>query len=88
MSVPKLDAGRTQAAGAFIGPFHTISCEYDGSSNLIYFGSALPGSAKAAAVWRIAKLTYSGTDMTDLQWADGNSQFDNVWDDRASLSYS
>ena len=62
--------------------------DYDGSGNLIYQGQAVPGSAKSAAVWKITKFTYSGSNLTDTEWADGNHYEDNVWNDRASLSYS
>lgn len=53
-----------------------------------YIGEAEPGSATSAAVWRIRKLVYSGTQLTEILWADGNTKFDNIWDNRASLSYS
>lgn len=52
-----------------------------------YLGEALPGTLESAATWRIRLITTSGSDVT-VKWADGNSRFDNVWDDRASLSYS
>jgi len=68
---------------------YTLSMEYDGGSNLVYLGKALPGASKASAVWQIIKLTYDGSgNPTDIQWADGNENFDNIWDNRASLSYS
>lgn len=53
----------------------------------VYIGWALPGSLTANAVWKITKLTYSGTDLVSQVWADGNTKFDNVWDNRASLTY-
>lgn len=65
----------------------TQTFEYSGGL-LIYQGIAEPGASKSAAVWRIAKFTYSGTDLIEQQWADGNILYDNVWDDRVSLSYS
>lgn len=65
----------------------TIKIDYDGS-NPIYVGEADPGTATSSAGWRIKKLTYSGSNVTDVQWADGDLAEDNVWDDRAALSYS
>ena len=59
----------------------------DASSTVTYVGLADPGSATSAAVWQIKKLTTSGS-VTTVTLADGNSNFDNVWDNRASLSYS
>lgn len=52
-----------------------------------YVGDAVPGSVVGDAVWRIKKITVSGTE-TITEWADGNSNFDNIWSNRASLSYS
>lgn len=54
---------------------------------VIYKGEALPGSLTSASVWRVRKLTLTGDDVAET-WADGDSNFDNVWDDRVSLSYS
>lgn len=53
-----------------------------------YLGHAVPGTATSAATWRIQKLTFGAGGDVSTQWADGNSNFDNVWDNRASLSYS
>ena len=52
-----------------------------------YIGEADPGSALASAVWRIKRIQVVG-DVSTILWADGNSNFDNVWNNRAALSYS
>lgn len=52
-----------------------------------YFGTALSGEATSAATWRIQRMSVSGT-VTTFSWANGNDQYDNVWDDRASLTYA
>jgi hypothetical protein len=66
--------------------------DYDGSGNLIYHGTAKPGSLTSAAVWMIRKYTYTsvaGSDVISLkQWANGKATFENIWDNRAALSYS
>ena len=61
---------------------------YTGDHLPEYIGEAAPGTAVTSALWRIKKLGYSGTDATSITWADGNTNFDNVWDDRATLTYS
>lgn len=62
---------------------------FDGEdSTYNYVGEAPVGSAETALVWRIYRLTNSGTASIKKEWADGNSNFDNVWADRASLSYT
>ncbi len=54
--------------------------------NIQYIGRAAIGSATSAAVWQIAKLdTSSGLVKT---WADGDALFNNVWNNRTSLTYS
>ncbi len=52
-----------------------------------YIGYALPGVLTSAAGWKIKKIITSGDDLS-ITWADGNNNFDNIWDNRAGLSYS
>lgn len=71
---------------------HTILTQraaYDASSNVEYLGYALPGSATSSPVWLIKKMSYDVSNrFTGSTFADGNSEFDNIWDNRASLTYS
>ena len=55
-------------------------------SDVDYVGEASIGTATSAASWRIKKV-YSASGII-IQWADGNASFDNIWDNRASLTYS
>ena len=58
------------------------------TDDLFYRGEALAGSLTSDPAWRIRKVeTLSGEDVMQT-WADGNTDFDNVWDDRLTLSYS
>lgn len=56
----------------------------------LYIGEADPGTATSVARWRIKKITYTaGTDSAEsILWANGNMDFNNVWDNRASLTYT
>ena len=65
----------------------TVTKTDDAGSGVTYVGSALTGSATSAAAWRIQKITVSSGDAT-VEWADGNDSYDNIWDNRAALSYS
>lgn len=56
----------------------------DGS--VIYTAWAKRGSTTSEAVWRIKRTTISGSSIKD-EWADSNLNFDNVFDDRGSLTY-
>lgn len=57
------------------------------SGTVSYVGQALPGSSPASAVWMIKRLTEVAGDLT-IEYADGNDDYDNVWDNRLILSYS
>lgn len=57
-------------------------------STTAYLGDATVGSTTSSGVWRIQKLVFGGTGSVTITFADGNINFDNVWDNRASLSYS
>lgn len=57
----------------------------EASATVTYIGKAAIGSSSGQSLWQISKIdTTSGTVIT---WADSNDSFDNVWDDRASLTY-
>jgi hypothetical protein len=79
-----LDVG--QGPSGVIGSAYAIRVD-EVSSTLIYRAEALAGSANSAAVWRIQKITISGSVIT-IQWADGVSTFTKVWNDRATYTYS
>lgn len=53
-----------------------------------YLGKAQVGTLTSAAAWQVQKLTFGADGDVDITWADGNAAFDNIWDNRASLSYS
>jgi hypothetical protein len=60
-----------------------LSIRIDDDGTTMYVGFALPGSATSAASWRIFKFI-----STSLTWADGDTSFDNIWDNHASLTYT
>jgi len=53
-----------------------------------FIGLAAPGSNKGSAVWQIRKLFYTANQLVDIQWASGSATYENIWNDRESLSYS
>lgn len=56
-----------------------------GDANVTYVGKAAIGTATSAASWQVMKIDENtGTVIT---WADSNALFDNVFDNRESLSY-
>lgn len=63
--------------------------DFESSDTIIYQAWADPGSTNGSPVWRISKTTFLNAQGDSIvEWADGNSNFDNIWDNRASLSYS
>lgn len=67
------------------GPEAIYVDEFSGS--LTYVGWAGVGSNSGSSVWKIQRITVSGS-LTSASWADGNPQYDNVWENRAILNYS
>ena len=58
----------------------------EATATLSYYGRADAGSLTSAAAWQIKRIDTSAGLIID--WADGNTLFDNVWDNRATLTYS
>ena len=61
--------------------------EYDSDNYVIYEGWAGINDSTADPVWTICKHTYSNGNLVQTNWA-GIACFDQIWDNRASLSYS
>lgn len=59
----------------------------EASATVTYVGQAQDGSDIGDPVWQIQRITSSGG-ATEIEWGDGNNDFDNVWDDRSSLTYN
>lgn len=74
------------------GEFFSTTAQYaviaddQTTGNVVYVGYADPGTATSAASWRIKKIVTSPYPVTT--WADGNTNFDNVYDNRTSLTYT
>jgi len=65
----------------------TTQSDWD-STNLqyLYVGNAESGSATSSAVWRISRTDFSQGGL--IEYADGNQNFDNIYDNKEALSYS
>ncbi len=63
-----------------------IASRLETVGSVTYVGVAVVGSLASDNVWQIKKI--DETSGVVITWADGNSDFDNVWDNRASLTYS
>lgn len=68
---------------------YTTYMIYDANNNPIYIALAPPGSSKSNAVWLIKKITYdANNNPTDIQFANGNTDFDKIANNYATYSYS
>lgn len=73
--------------GGTTGGFLIWNIDKASVANMTFIGASQPATATSAAKWKILVIDNT-TSVTRIRFADGNSNFDNVWDDRTSLSYS
>ena len=62
----------------------------DRDGTFIYIGEALPGSATSDAVWRVKRveeIETAGEKDYNIIWADGDDNFDKIWDNRTGFTY-
>lgn len=59
----------------------------DVDGNYTYIGEAVPGSSPGASVWRIKRVEQVGADINIL-WAAGSSDFNKIWNNRLTYTYS
>lgn len=59
----------------------------DAGGGVSYVGKAKAGTATSLPRWQIKRVTIVVTDSV-VEWADGDNQYDNIWDNRAALVYS
>ena len=52
-----------------------------------YLGYAEAGTLTSGATWAIKRIVETGNDVA-ITWADGTSDFDNIWNDRLTLTYN
>lgn len=55
-------------------------------ANNIYIGKSRQGGDTTAAVWQVKVVSTSGT-VVSILYADSNDNYDNVWSNRAGLTY-
>jgi hypothetical protein len=67
---------------------HIQELSYNAEGNVEYLGIALPNVATSSSGWQIRKMIYSGSDVVAILFAEGNSDFDKKWTERANYSYS
>ena len=54
-----------------------------------YYGLTAPGNATSAAAWQIRQETLDSQGRTtDIQFANGSIDYNLIWDNRATYTYS
>lgn len=74
--------------GSMALTIRTDTIDPDTDPVITYRGDALPGTATSGALWRVQRMTEQSDEDIDIIFADGDDNFDNIWDNRLSLSYS
>lgn len=68
---------------------YTTRIDTVSTSGITYIGKAIPGSIVSNSVWQIQIIDESQTpETTIILFADGNAEFNNIWDNRTTLNYS
>jgi hypothetical protein len=58
------------------------------TTEYIYVGNADPGSSTSNAVWLVQRIAVYADGTTATLFANGTVAFDQIWDDRTTLTYS
>ncbi len=71
---------------------HIMNMSYGVGDEPEYFGEAMPGTLDSEAGWRIYKYIYvtieGDLEAAGIRFAEGDTNFDKVWDDREDYEYS
>lgn len=65
----------------------TKNTDFNATQTQVYIGEAQAGEATSAASWRVKNINFNSEGDATTTWADGDTNFDNIWDNRASLTY-
>lgn len=81
------DGSINAVTGGSAANTNNVFMEYKSTdSNIIYIGEAANASLTSNPAWKITRL--DTTTLLKVTYADGDLNFDNVWDNRESLTYS
>lgn len=64
----------------------TLIREHSTDPTISYVGKAVPGTATSSALWQIKRIIAAANDVT-IEFAGSDDKFDNIFDDRESLTY-
>ena len=58
------------------------------TDNLLYRGEADPGKLDSESAWRIRRITIGSDNDVTEEWANGDANYNKIWDNRLSYAYS
>lgn len=65
---------------------YEVRVDTTSTANIVYVGKTAVGKAGTdTAAWQISKIDI--TSGVIIEWADGDDLFDNIWDNRTTLTY-
>lgn len=67
-----------------LAALYSVRVDKTSQSGIIYVGKASVASVDGDNVWQISKVD---TSILSVKWAEGNTNFTNIWDNRLSLTY-
>ena len=79
--------GEDGSGGGGGGSISDKLLQVDSVGTTTYLGYADAGSLVSGSVWAIKRIVEVAGDVS-ITWADGNNSFDNIWDDRLTLTYA
>ncbi len=80
--------GNASSGGSSTPAEAAVLLEYDRvSSTIAYSGFALTGTDTDEALWGVRRITKLGGGLALVEFADGDRELNNIWDDRATLTY-
>lgn len=62
---------------------YELRLDENSTPGALYVGKALPGSSQSDSVWQIKKVT-----DTQVSFAESDTLFNKVWNDRTSYTYN
>jgi len=84
---PASEGGESTANYSVSGDTTLRIAEKSSDPDILYIGHAGIGAVETDAVWRIKEFNLSGVTVVK-KYADGNANFDNIWNNREVLTYT
>lgn len=85
--IPYFDDGEGNAVSGVTGDLAVQYIQDSVVTTTFYLGKAAVGAATSEAKWQIKRVSIVSGDVV-ITWADGDTNFDNIFNDRESLTYT